>query len=311
MAGNWQWDDLRIFLAVSREGSFSGAARALGIDHVTVGRRLASLEEMLGAKLLYRTPEGAAITPAGQAIVAQCETMEAAAASAERLVAGRDTRVAGTVRLTATEKIAYEILVPCIARLRRQHPELHIDLLTGVRSLDIARREADLAVRAGLARPTQHGLICRKLGYIGFTLYASSDYLSRAGIPARGKGLAGHNLIRFLGAPRGIGEPFIGESLEGARTVVRCNDQFVQLKAAAEGLGIIEMACYFGDNFPGIRRVWPHDPPVLKALWLLCPEDMRRATRIRVLSSAIVDAFQQNSKVLRSGSQSRGKYHVA
>jgi len=307
MPGNWQWDDLRIFLAVSREGSLSAAARALGIDHVTVGRRLAALEQMLGAKLLYRTPEGASMTTAGQAIVAECEAMETAARTAERLVAGHDTRLAGTVRLTATEKIAYEILVPCITELRKQHPELQIDLLTGVRSLDIGRREADLAVRASITRPAQHGVVCRKLCDIGFALYASDGYLSKVGTPVHGKGLAGHNVIRFLGAPRGIGEPFPGESLEGARTVLRCNDQFVQLKAAAQGLGIVEMACYFGDSFPGIRRLWPNSPPVLKALWLLCHEDMRRATRISILSSAIVDSFQRNSKVLRSGLGARNR----
>jgi molybdate transport repressor ModE-like protein len=307
MAGNWQWDDLRVFLTVSREGSFSAAARALGIDHVTVGRRLAALEVVLGAKLLHRTPEGAAITPAGHAIVAQCEAMEAAARSAERLIAGRDTRVAGTVRVTATEKIACEILLPCIAEARRQHPELQIDLLTGVRSLDIARREADVAVRISLSRPTQHRVVCRKLGEIGFTLYASDDYLARAGTPARGKGLAGHEVIRFLGAARGTSEAFVGEPIDGARTALRCNNQFAQFKACADGLGIIEAACCFADDCPGIRRLWPGDPPVLKPAWLLCHEDMRRATRIRVVSSAIVNAFEQKSKLLRFGLHTRGR----
>jgi molybdate transport repressor ModE-like protein len=307
MAGNWQWDDLRILLAVSREGSLAAAARALGIDHVTVGRRLAALEEVLDAKLLHRGPEGTAITPAGQTIVSQCEAMETAAKNAERLIAGQDTRTGGTVRVTATEKIACEILVPCIAALRKQHPELQVDLLTGVRTLDIARREADIAVRASLTRPSQHGIICRKLGEIGFALYASDEYLSRAGTPVRGKGLGRYDLIRFFGAPRGIGAPFIGESLEGARTALRCNQQFVQLKAAADGLGIIEMACCFADGCPGIRRVWPQEPPVLKPVWLLYHEDLRRATRVREVSSAIIDAFQRKSKTLRFGRNPRAK----
>jgi DNA-binding transcriptional LysR family regulator len=192
-------------------------------------------------------------------------------------------------------------------RARTHHPELQIDLLTGVRRLDIARREADIAVRTSLARPAQQGVVCRKLGDIGYTLYASDDYLSKAGTPVRGKGLAGHYLIRFLGAPRGIGEPFVGESLEGACTALRCNDQSVQLKAAAEGLGIVETACYFGDRFPGISRVWPADPPVLEPIWLLFHEDIRRATRIRVLSTAIVDAFGRKAKVLRFGLQARSR----
>src|SRR5260370_29023377 len=101
MADKWLWDDVRFFLAVSREGSFSGAARVLGVDHVTVGRRITLLEDQLGAKLLSRTPEGFATTPAGQMILEQCEAMEGAALNLERLVAGQDKRTAGSGRVTA------------------------------------------------------------------------------------------------------------------------------------------------------------------------------------------------------------------
>src|SRR5215468_12439403 len=100
--GQWQWDDVRFFLALSRERSLSGAARTLGVDHATVGRRIALLEENLGAKLFSRTPDGFATTTAGRVILKQCETMEDAALNLERLVAGHDSRTAGSVRLTAT-----------------------------------------------------------------------------------------------------------------------------------------------------------------------------------------------------------------
>src|SRR5215813_2433730 len=107
MGRNWEWDDIRYFLATCREGSLSGAARVLDVDHVTVGRRIALLEERLGAKLLGRSPEGFSVTPAGQSILRECETMEAAALNLERLVAGHDTRAAGSVRLTSTDALAY------------------------------------------------------------------------------------------------------------------------------------------------------------------------------------------------------------
>jgi DNA-binding transcriptional LysR family regulator len=308
LASAWQWDDLRVFLAVAREGSFSAAARTLGVDHVTISRRVAALEHQLGTKLLHRTPEGAALTPAGQAIVPQCEQMETSAAAAERMIAGQDTRAAGSVRITSTEVIAYEILTGCVASLRRHHPQLQIDLITGVRTLDVSRREADIAVRVAAARPAQHGVVCRRIGEIGVTLYASEEYLGRTGPPIRGKGLAGPDLIRFPNPPRNLAQPFfLGEAVEGAHTALRSNDQFVHLKAAAAGVGIAEMACYFADGFPAVRRVWPCEQPLLKPVWLLYHAEMRRAARVRVVAAAIVEFFEKQAKVLRFGRQNRAR----
>ena len=301
MNSKWQWDDVRFFLAVSREGSLSGAARALGVDHVTVGRRIALLEQQLSAKLLNRTPDGLTTTSAGQAILRQCEAMEGAALSLERLVEGHDTRAAGLVRVTANDWLTYSFIVPSIASLRERYPELQIDLLASIRILDIARREADLAVRVMFARPTDPRLVCRRLGDIGYALYASRQYLARHGTPQRGEGLGGHDLIDYMFAPAWFGPFYMGESIEGARTSMRVNNPFVRLKATADGLGISELACFFGDGYPEVMRVWPNEAPTLKPVWLITHEDLRRATRIRVVSSAIADAFQRQAKVLRNG----------
>ena len=197
--GTWQWDDVRFFLAVARAGSLSGAARTLNVGHVTAGRRIALLEKRLGVTLLNKTPDGFATTPAGEAILRQCVAMESAALDVERIAAGRDSLVTGSVRVTTTEALAYQVVAPAIATLRQAHPELQVDVIVGVRSLDIARRDADLAVR--FAWPPASDLICRKLGEVGFSLYASQRYLARAGVPKRGQGLAGFDLITFTGAP--------------------------------------------------------------------------------------------------------------
>lgn len=302
MANKWLWDDVRFFLAVSREGSFSAAARGLGVDHVTVARRITLLEEQLGAKLLSRTPEGFATTQAGQTILSQCEAMEVAALNLERLVAGQDSRAAGLVRVTATDALTYRFVIPCIAAIHKTHPGLQIDLLTGIRVMDIARREADLAVRVMFNRPTDSSLVCRKLGDIGFTLYASRAYLAEHGTPKRGHGLGGHDLITFMGAPVSLRSRFfMGESLEGARVLVRSNDQVAQLRATANSLGIVELACFFGDSDSEVTRVWPDEAPTLRPVWLITHQDLRRATRIRVVSSAIAEAFQREARVLRYG----------
>lgn len=297
--GTWLWDDVRFFLAVARAGSLSGAARGLGVGHVTVGRRIALLEKRLGVTLLNRTPDGFTVTSAGDAILRQCMAMETAALDLERVAAGRDSRVAGSVRVTTTEALAHQVVAPAIATLRQAHPELQIDLVVGVRSLDVARRDADLAVR--LARPMAPDLICRKLGEVGFTLYASKRYLARAGIPKRDQGLTGHDLITFTGAPAAASPFFLGESLDGARIALRCDNPLIQGTAAANGVGIAELACFLGDGFPDVIRVWPHEAPARRTAWLIMHEDMRRSARVRTVSAAITEAFRRQRNTLAEG----------
>jgi DNA-binding transcriptional LysR family regulator len=297
--GTWLWDDVRFFLAVGRAGSLSGAARVLGVGHVTVGRRIALFEKRLGVTLLNRTPDGFTVTSAGDAILRQCMAMENAALDLERIAAGRDSLVAGSVRVTTTEALAYQVVAPAIATLRQAHSGLQLDLVGGVRSLDVARRDADLAVR--FARPSTPDLICRKLGEVGFTLYASKRYLTRAGTPKRGQGLAGHDLITFTGAPAAISPVFLGESLDGARVALRCDNPLVQRAAVANDVGIAELACFLGDCFPDVTRVWPHEAPARRTVWLILHEDMRRSARIRAVSAAITESFRHQRNTLAEG----------
>jgi DNA-binding transcriptional LysR family regulator len=299
--GTWQWDDVRHLLAVARTGSLSGAARALGVGHVTVGRRIALLEKRLGVTLLNRTPDGFATTSAGDAVLRQCMAMERAALDLERIAAGRDLLLAGSVRVTTTEALAFQLVAPAIAVMRRTHPELRVDLVAGARSLDVARRDADLAVR--FARPSTSDLVCRKLGEVGFTLYASERYLARAGVPQRGQGLAGHDLVGFTGAPAATSPFFMSESREGARVVFRCDNPLIQLKAAAEELGIVELACFLGDSSHDLVRVWPQEAPTKRSAWLVIHPDMRRSARIKAVSAAISDAFRRQRRILETGLQ--------
>jgi DNA-binding transcriptional LysR family regulator len=299
VSAGWQWDDIRFFLAVARAGSLSAAARVLSVGHVTVGRRVALLERRLGVKLLNRTPDGFSISPAGQAILGQCAAMESAALDLERIVAGRDSLTAGTVRLTTTEALAHRVVAPAIATLRKSHPALQVDLMVGVRTLDIARRDADLAVR--FARPTAPELVCRKLGEVGYSLYASRRYLAMCGAPTRGAGLAGYDLITFSAAPAATSPFFMGEVLEGARVAVRCDNPLIQLQAAAQDVGIAELACFLGDECGELVRIWPDEPPALRTAWLIVHQDLRRSARTRVVTSAIVEAFRRQSATLRRG----------
>ena len=297
--GTWQWDDVRFFLAVARTRSLSAAARALGVGHVTVGRRIALFEKRLGVTLLNRTPDGFVTTSAGETILRQCATMETAALDLERIAAGRDALATGSVRVTTTEALAYQLVAPAIAALRQAHPGLQVDLMVGVRSLDIARRDADLAIR--FARPSASDLVCRKLGEVGFSLYASQRYLAKSGTPERGQGLAGHDLVTFTGAPAATSPFFMGESLDGARIALRCDNTLIQLQAAANDAGIAELACFLGDASPDLVRIWPNEVPLRRTAWLIVHQDMRRSARIRAVSAAVTEAFRRQRKSLGQG----------
>jgi DNA-binding transcriptional LysR family regulator len=291
----WQWDDVRFFLAVSRNRSLSGAARAIRVDHATVGRRIAAFEEELGSKLFDRTPDGFALTAAGQAILNQCEAMENAAASVDRLVAGHDARLSGQVRVATTEGLAHLIIVPALATLTEAHPQLQLDVIADPRPLNIARRLADIAVR--LARPSDADLVCRKLGDFGLVLYASHAYLADHGAPERSRGLAGHTSVSYLGAPS-----WFSQALAGARVVLFSNSPFVQMRAIAAGIGIGMLPCFLGDDHPELQRLWSTEPPELHPVWMIIHRDLRRVARIRLVANAIAEAFERNRPALRYGS---------
>jgi DNA-binding transcriptional LysR family regulator len=283
-----RWDDVRFFLGIARESSLSGAARALRVDHATVGRRLTSLEGRLGVRLFNRTPEGFAITSAGQAILSQAEGMEGAALAVERLATGYDTRSAGLVRVATLEILAHQLVLPAVAKLQQSHAELQVDVLVGLRTLDIAR-------------PTDPSLICRKLGEFGVTAYASRAYLAARGRPTRGAGLRDHSLINYIVTPSSLGAPFHGESLDGARIAMRTTSMFTQIKAVADGIGIAELPCCLADEHPQINRLWPNERPTMRTVWLVTHQDLRRAAKIRLLSNAIAEAFERDTAVLRYG----------
>jgi DNA-binding transcriptional LysR family regulator len=298
-----EWTDLRFFLAAVRGGNLSAAARELGVNYTTVGRRLDGLQRTLGATLIQRTPDGLTLTLAGEAVKELCEKIEATALEVERRAAGQDRELGGTVRLTATETLAARFLIPAMAALRKRHPELEIELIPDYRILDLSRQQADLAMRN--ARPADPRLVCRRVGGFAITLYASRAYLAARGRPSRGAGLAGHDIVSWtylLPARRG---QFMGESVTGARIVFRSNSTLALVHAVAEGFGIGNIPCYLADADPRLVRVWPDVTPPMQPLWLIHHEDLRRTARIKLVSDAIAAVLRRESRVLRGESTRR------
>jgi DNA-binding transcriptional LysR family regulator len=281
------WDDLRFVLAVARGGSLSAAARALAVTQPTVGRRIDAFEQAVGARLFQRQPSGYALTAAGRAMLAHVERMEHEALGAERLVTGRDAGVRGSVRITASEWLVVRILGPALAGLVERHRGLTLDVVADTRHLNLARREADLALRP---RRFEHAAIYqRRCTRIELGLYASPAYLSRHGVPDAANACAGHTLIAMHDDIGDIARGWLAAVAAGARTAVRTNGREAMATMAAAGIGLACLPRIVGDAHPGLRRIATSRPPPDRVLWLGVHRDARAIPRVRAVIDFLVD----------------------
>src|SRR5271165_5961022 len=189
------WDELRTFLEVARDLSLTGAARRLGLTQPTVGRHIDALEEALGVTLFTRSPRGLNPTPAAIALAPHAEAMAVAAAALARSASSEAAIDRGVVRVTASEIVGAEVLPPIFAGFRARNPGIAVELAVTNRNEDLARGDADIAVR--MVRPTQSGLVARRIGAARIGLYARRDYCDRFGAPRSFADLAHHRMIGY------------------------------------------------------------------------------------------------------------------
>ena len=285
------WDHARIFLAIYRAGTLRSAAATLDIDQATVGRRLAALEDSLGARLFLRTPSGYVATPAGDLAVRAAEKMESAAHQFQREMLGIDHRLSGTVRVTTSDTMAQSFVIEAMHRLHEKHPDIRIHMSTSHDITSLTRREADLAVRT--LKPTAPELISRRLVRRAMGLYAAPSYLKARGVPRQGTALAGHDIVVYQAnvAPRHQ-EKICHEPVSGARVAMEVNSGLVLQEAARLGMGIAELPCHMADADPGLVRVWPEREDRYD-VWLVMHSDLSRSARVRAAADAIIGCFPE------------------
>ena len=280
----FSWDDLRIFLAVHRRTSYGGAARLLGVDPSTIGRRMSTLEQALGTRLFDRTPSGIAPTAAGAALLARALRVEEETLAVERELHGTDASVTGTVKLTASDGIMHYLLLPGLDELRRAHPGLALDLRPDTRSLDLARREADVAVR--LARPRSAALVARRSGTMRQALYASQSYLARRGMPRSASDLRDHDFVGFDASLDDLPQSrWLAEHVKRPRWTVRASTTTPQVLACLEGAGLTILGTFIAARELKLVPVLPSLRPPDREVWLIAHQDLRKTARI----AAVID----------------------
>jgi DNA-binding transcriptional LysR family regulator len=293
------WGELRSFLAIARQGSLQGAARALGVNHSTMFRRLNALEARLGVRLFDRSARGYAMTAAGEHMLASAERVEDEILALERRLLGGDVRLAGTLRITTTDTLLHGLLGPHLRAFQAAYPAIELELITGNAFFDLTKREADVALR-----PSRHpgdAMVGRRLAAIAVALYGERAYLAERGGPASAADLAGHALIMgdaslaHLPATRWLAS----HVLEGA-SVLRCNSWLGQLAAARAGLGLAALPCFLGDRTPELARVLPPDPGLAGELWLLTHPDLRRTARVRAFMETLARGLRRERALLEA-----------
>ncbi len=288
------WNDLRYFLAVSRAGTLAGAARELGVEHTTVGRRIAALESALGVRLFSRGPEGFSLTLAGNDIVPRVEGIAAHVDAIERLVSGTDQRPEGRVRLTIPDALnAYTM--QALAQLRELHPALMVEILCDNRDLDLRRGEADLAVRLRDTRDPE--LIGRRIGGAAWALYASPAYIARKGKPPSAEELQGHDVIGFDASLAGVpGAVWLRAHGGSANMVLRGNSVAAVFDATLVGLGLAPLPCFMADPAPGLVRVTP-EIVGSRDIMLVVHPDLAKVARVRATMDFLIELFARDAEL--------------
>lgn len=266
------WNDLKYVLETARHGGTSGAARALGVNHATVARRISAAEKALGARLFDRLPSGYVATDAGLEAVKTAETIETMHANLDRQIGARDTELQGLLRVTSSQLLFQRCLAPILRDFSDTYPEIELKLMATNTALNLAQREADVAIRFSKNPPDT--LVGRRLFEQRGTVYASKAMLAQD--PNAEQPL---DWVRFAHWP---GPPAEIKAVRTLRPRLTVDDMTAAVGAVRAGIGATRMACFLGDSDPELMRV-PNMPMFnQQPLWILTHADLRHVPRIRV-----------------------------
>ncbi len=313
MSAGLNWDDLRFFLAVAEAGSLSAASSLLKVNTTTVLRRVASLEEALGARLFDRSRSGYRLTPRGERLLTQLAPVDQRLSALARDFVADDSEADAVVRVAAGDVVAASVLAPHLPLFRDAHPELRLEIVADPNLAGPAPsagapagslKDIDVAIR--FARPTQGNVIVRKVGDMAYGLYSSRAYTAVRGAPSEPGRLAGHQVIGF-----GLSESplapvwWMSRAEQGASVVMRSNAVAVRAEAARQGLGLTALPCIVGDQDPLLMRVSGAENVGALELWLVTHNDSAHVGRVRDAMDFVVNCAKATKPLLQGSPDER------
>jgi len=293
-----EWNDLHVVLAVCREGTLSGAARVLGVNHSTVFRRIGAIEQKLDVRLFERLASGYVMTEAGEAILESGERIENEVLGLSRKLVGRDLHLSGVLRVAVPDALLMKVLMPHLGIFSQRYPAIQLELVISNNYLNLTRREADIAVRVTLSPPEM--AVGRRVCSMKTAIYGSTDYLARQidGTTENHTWLMPDENLAQLPIIK-----WLGQKYPKATVGLRCNTLPGLHEAAVQGLGIVALPCFLADTDARLHRILPPIDELTSELWLLTHPDLRRTARVKALMDFLAEVLEKNKDLIegRSG----------
>lgn len=291
-----EWDDVRVLLALLRAKNLNEAGARLGVDRSTISRRLGALEKALGARLFTRTREGLRPTAAVERLRPHAERMEVEAAALANAAVAREV-VSGVVRVATTEALGPFLVAEGLLGVRDQHPDLVVEVLGGNRPVDLARGEAELAVRIAPLRDAS--LKARCVARLGIGLFASPAYVRARGLPRSAAALRGHDVLLPSGELGVLPEARWLAARPGVRVVFRSSSMPALVAAAVAGFGLAALSLPWGDREPGLERVMTLDDIPRRPVWVVTHAESAARAAVRVVADRVASIFARTAAAQR------------
>lgn len=283
----FEWGDLRHFLAVARGGSTLAAAKSLGCNQTTVARRIAALEEALGEKLFERAAGGYRITEVGSAMVQNAERVEMEVEGFARMISQRSRNLLGIIRVTTNDVLADCLLTPWLREFTQRFPVVRVETIITDRRLDLARGEADIALRALTSKMEGEGIVARRLATGKWGVYCSKTYAKENGKPLTGDDLHHHPIIAGMGDLAGLEPEFFKKAKAKGAVVRTASSSIMNIAGAVRGgLGCGPIPCVMGELDPELELCFLFDEADYE-LMLITREDMRSLPHVRAFNDFI------------------------
>jgi len=295
----FDWDNLRSFLELARQGKLTNAGKRLSIEPTTVGRHINRLEKELEVHLFNRSPKGYSLTDEGYKLLPYAEDIETKINSIYQSISGTDTVLTGTVRMAVPEGLGIGIISKHIKAFKEQHPAIELELLADTRSRSLSKREADIAIT--LARPTTGRLVAWKLGEYRLALYASQKYLNNSAEINSLKDLASHPFISYIDDLIEFPQlKYMQDLLQDVNIIFRSNSLQAQYQAVIDGIGLALLHGFLVAEDRNLDVILPKKIFATREYWMVVHEDLHQLSRVKAVSSFFTDVIKkEQDKLMR------------
>ncbi len=293
----YDWNDLRYFLELSRQGKLVRAAARLHVDHTTVSRRITALEKQLDVRLFDKSPHGYQLTDAGLRLLPLAEQIETRSNQLYQDIAGKDARLGGTVRVAAPEALGSQVIARHVAEFCREHPDIEIELVAETRRMSLSKREADIAI--SFSRPESGRLIAWKLCDYRLRLYATRDYLANHPPINCVEDLSEHGFVSYIEDLIEMPElRFFDNTIKNAQVVFRSTNVSAQYNAILDGIGLGMVHCFMAQRESSLQVVLADEISVERTYWLVVHEDLRHVARVDAVCKFLTRILSENSSLM-------------